>query len=69
MAQHDDLEVLGATGAYGEPNKAGDELVQKARHSRSGSTAFPLVNPHGRIFGPHRLGGPRDGDRAPPEPC
>ena len=37
-----------------------DEAVEKARHCRPGAVAFALVNPHDRIFGPHRL---VDGER------
>jgi hypothetical protein len=55
MAEHDDLEVLGATGTKGETSERSNEAVQNARHGRSPSAAFALVIGHGRIFGPHRL--------------
>jgi hypothetical protein len=29
--------------------------VEKARHCRPDAAAFALVNPHDRIFGPHRV--------------
>ncbi len=52
MAEHDDLEVLGATGTDSEAGQGSDEAVENARHSRSASPAFRLVNPHDRIFRP-----------------
>lgn len=55
MTEHDDLEVLGASGADCKPGESGDEAVENARHNPQASAAFPLVNPHGRIFDPHRL--------------
>jgi hypothetical protein len=33
MAQHDDLEVLGATEADREASQGGDEMVENASHS------------------------------------
>ena len=46
MTQHDDLEVLGPSRAYGEPDQGGNEAVDEARHNRSAWGAFPLINPH-----------------------
>ena len=53
MAEDDDLEVLGSAGTKSEKSQSDDEAVNDARHSYSASAAFALVNPHGRIFGPH----------------
>ena len=33
VAHHDEFEVFGPAGAYGEPRQAGDEAVENARHS------------------------------------
>ncbi len=54
VAEHDDLEFLGAAGSDSETGQAGDEAVENARHSRSASAVFPLISGHDRIFGPHR---------------
>ncbi len=55
VAQHDDLDVVGASGANGEVGEGGDETVENSRHSRPASAAFALVNTRSRTFGPHRL--------------
>ena len=53
VAEHDDLEVLGAARADREAGKHGDEAVENAGDSRSASAAFPLISAHDRIFGRH----------------
>ncbi len=54
VPKHDDLEVLGTTGANSEAGQRGDEAVRNALHSWSGSAVFPLISARDRIFGPHR---------------
>lgn len=43
VAEHDELEVLGSAGAYGEPGQAGDEAVQNADTAGQHRPVFPLV--------------------------
>ena len=54
VTQHDDLEVLGATGTNRQARQPGDKAIQDAMHEASGSPANPLVRPHDRVSGTHR---------------
>ena len=54
VAQHDDLEVLGAARTDSETGERSDEAVEDARHDRSASAAFrPGQRPRPNIRPPH----------------
>jgi hypothetical protein len=63
VAEHDDLEVLGATGTEGKTGQSGYEAIGNAKHRWSASAVFPLISAHGRVFGPHRIGRVSPGQR------
>ncbi len=55
VAEHDDLEVFGATGTEGKAGQSGYEAIENAKHRWSASAVFPLISVHDRVFGPHTL--------------